>query len=147
MVCFGTHDTPTLAGYLKGRDIDWWQKLNWIDGEKARGAKREREHDIQNLTTLATSQAKTEPDGFPTQRDAIYDILARSNAAMVSVQLDDVFGTVEAQNLPGTINEHPNWRRKYPSPIEHLKSDIHLEKISNIMATHDRSNRPADERT
>jgi 4-alpha-glucanotransferase len=37
------------------------------------------------------------------------------------VQLDDALGITEQANLPGTIDEHPNWRRKTPVPIEKLE--------------------------
>ena len=50
--------------------------------------------------------------------------LPNSPAQLVSVQLDDVFGEVEAQNLPGTINEHPNWRRRSPISVEEFCTDI-----------------------
>ena len=36
------------------------------------------------------------------------------------VQLEDVFGVREQANLPGTTDEHPNWRRKLPVALEQL---------------------------
>ncbi|WP_430523038.1 4-alpha-glucanotransferase [Ponticoccus litoralis] len=61
----------------------------------------------------------------PTRRppeivDHLHGQLAQSGAALVAVQLDDAFGCLEAQNLPGTIAEHPNWRRRLPVAVTAL---------------------------
>jgi 4-alpha-glucanotransferase len=34
--------------------------------------------------------------------------------------VEDLLGLEEAPNLPGTIAEHPNWRRRLPAPAERL---------------------------
>ncbi|AXI40585.1 4-alpha-glucanotransferase [Sulfitobacter sp. SK011] len=119
--CFATHDTPTVNGFATGRDIDWWAKLGWIDAPEAKHAQARR-HD--EITAIAH-------DGD--FRTHVHTLLARSNAALVAVQLDDVLGSVEAQNLPGTIDEHPNWRRKYTSPLEGLAHDDRLTATASIM--------------
>ncbi|MBO6885059.1 MAG: 4-alpha-glucanotransferase, partial [Marivita sp.] len=65
--------------------------------------------------------------------DTIHRGLAQSPAALVSVQMDDVFGELEAQNLPGTINEHPNWRRRLSVPVEAMEQSAALLHISEVM--------------
>jgi 4-alpha-glucanotransferase len=52
---------------------------------------------------------------------AVHRFLARTPCRLFSVQLDDALGITEQANLPGTIDEHPNWRRKTPVPIEKLE--------------------------
>lgn len=119
--CFATHDTPTVAGFAVGRDIDWWEKLGWIDG-----ATSERMHKRRADELTALPQ-----DGdFTTYA---HEHLAQSNAALVAVQLDDVLGSVEAQNLPGTIDAHPNWRRKYTVSLAELQHDSRLTETAEIM--------------
>jgi 4-alpha-glucanotransferase len=51
---------------------------------------------------------------------ATHRFLARTPCRLLSVQLDDALGVVEQANLPGTVDQHPNWRRKTPIPIEEL---------------------------
>lgn len=104
LACFGTHDTPTLEGYRQGTDIGWWQKLGWIDEGKAARERETRKRDVEAIRALAPDE------DFSL---AAHGALAASPAALVSVQLDDILGNTEAQNLPGTIDEHPNWRRAY----------------------------------
>jgi len=146
LVCFGTHDTPTLAGYMKADDIAWWQRMNWIDDKQAKQSKADRRHDVRQLLSLGEARQTPAKQQFNQLRETVYDVLARSSAAMVSVQLDDLFGTIEAQNLPGTIDEHPNWQRKYAISVEHLESEPQLAEISQIMARKDRSHSPVAER-
>ena len=38
--------------------------------------------------------------------------LSMSQAWSVLVNLEDLWLEVESQNMPGTRDEHPNWRRK-----------------------------------
>ena len=127
--CFATHDTPTLHGYACGRDIDWWGKLGWIDADKAGEMKAKR---LQEVATL------TDGGDFSAQ---IHARLAASNADLVAVQLDDMLNTVEAQNLPGTIDEHPNWRRKYLVPLEELTDTPGVQETARIMNEAGRGNR------
>lgn len=139
LVCFGTHDTPTLAGYQQARDVDWWHRLGWIDEHQAHHSRSNRAREVEQLLALAGDAIDLSEAGFDQLRHAVYTVLAQSNAAMVSVQLDDLFATIEAQNLPGTTTEHPNWQRKYPCSTEQLKTDPQLVKIARIMADHARA--------
>lgn len=134
LICFSTHDTPTLNGYLHQKDIDWWSKLGWIDKSKEIELRSTRACEIKSLTEMAKA------DILPTQAissndlsSAIHGILATSPVAMVSVQLDDAFGEIEAQNLPGTIDEHPNWQRRSSLPIEDFSTNVALVAISKQM--------------
>ena len=34
--------------------------------------------------------------------------------------VEDALGAEEQANLPGTLDEHPNWRRKLPCPLEEI---------------------------
>lgn len=38
--------------------------------------------------------------------------LAASPARMILINLEDLWGETEPQNVPGTHDERPNWRRK-----------------------------------
>lgn len=134
--CFATHDTPTLRGYEAGRDIAWWQKLGWTDQAQSDDTTAQRARDVEALRQIGSNTADID------LADAVIDGLAKSPAAMVSVQLDDVLDHVEAQNLPGTIHEHPNWRRKYAISLEDLAQDARLQAIADIMATAGRGSKP-----
>lgn len=119
--CFATHDTPTVKGYAVGRDIDWWEKLDWVDADTAKSMQNERADSVANLTI--------EKDF----KGAVHGMLAMSSADLVVMQLDDILDEVEAQNLPGTIEQHPNWQRKYAIALETLAVDERLVQASGTM--------------
>ena len=123
MTCFGTHDTPTLAGFAQARDIDWWRKVGWTDDATSASARNSRAAEVRALKNLG------EGDLF----QSVHEAMARSPAAIVSVQLDDIAEEVEAQNLPGTVDEHPNWRRKLSVPIEDVADLPKLQQAEEIM--------------
>ncbi|GAA6209669.1 4-alpha-glucanotransferase [Cognatishimia sp. WU-CL00825] len=119
--CFATHDTPTVAGFQNARDIDWWQELAWIDEGTAQNMRAQRSHEVASLGPAADFAF------------TVHGLLADSNAGLVAVQFDDILSEVEAQNLPGTIDEHPNWRRKYSLSLEDMPGDDRLVSLANLM--------------
>ena len=74
-----------------------------------------------------------EPASFDDAKHRVHEAMAASPVAMVSVQLDDLCGQVEAQNLPGTIDEHPNWRRRCTVAVEDFDSTLGLTELGEMM--------------
>lgn len=132
LACFGTHDTPTLRGYWEGHDIDWWQKLGWIPAEKTPKARADRNKEKAAL--LGTKTVDPAVHTAADLRDKVHALLADAPVAMVAVQLDDVLDIRAAQNLPGTIDEHPNWRRRYPDSVDEIAQNATLADTAKMMA-------------
>ncbi|MFJ5488806.1 4-alpha-glucanotransferase, partial [Hansschlegelia beijingensis] len=42
---------------------------------------------------------------------------------LVLLPLEDALGQTEQPNLPGTLDEHPNWRRRLPAPAPQLLAE------------------------
>lgn len=130
LACFGTHDTPTLKGFWYGQDIAWWQRMGWLSGGETRARHDQRSHqrnglrDMCALPPLATSDQIAE---------TVQAQLSTAPSALVALQLDDLLGGLEAQNLPGTIDEHPNWRRRLPVTVERLPDALPKDRIRAIM--------------
>jgi 4-alpha-glucanotransferase len=136
-----THDLPTLAGWWEGRDIEaraMHGQLGPDADPAAEMAERVRDRG-QLLATLA--DAKLLPDGSPLDpRDvpsltpalatAVQLFLARTPSALMVVQPEDVFGVREQANLPGTVDEHPNWRRRLPVALEDVDADGRLHALA-----------------
>jgi 4-alpha-glucanotransferase len=51
---------------------------------------------------------------------ALHRLVARTPSRLFVVPAEDLTGAVEQVNVPGTMDEHPNWRRKLPADIELL---------------------------
>ena len=141
----GTHDLPTLAGFWQGRDIDVRVSLG-IDGEEASAARKdERGADRRALLLKLKQEGLLPPDIDPQHPPleltpallaAIHAYLATSPSALVAVQLEDALGLTEQANLPGTVDEYPNWRRRMPHRTEDLGTLPTARAIFDVMAKH-----------
>lgn len=121
-----THDLPTVAGWWSGRDIDWRVKLSQLPAghtEQAERATRDGERRrlwdafLHAGVTAAPMPPPEQPDRVV---DAAIRYVARTPAPLAIVPLEDLCGLVEQPNLPGTIDEHPNWQRRLPQPVEQI---------------------------
>jgi len=48
-------------------------------------------------------------------------------------------GVVDQVNIPGTVDEHPNWRRKVPIDLEELNGDEGFRRVADLFAQSGRS--------
>jgi 4-alpha-glucanotransferase len=52
--------------------------------------------------------------------DAAVRFVAKSASSLALIPIEDVLGLTEQPNLPGTIDEHPNWRRRLDAPASNV---------------------------
>ena len=118
----GTHDTVTVAGWWRGRDLDWAEQLGRLpEGTSRAEAEAIRDWDRGLLwSTLDHTAPRPAPDNPAPVVDAAIAHIARTPAAIALVALEDLLGLEEQPNLPGTITEHPNWRRRCNAPTADL---------------------------
>ncbi len=114
LVVTSTHDLPTLEGYFHHRDIEVRKALGIIaDPSQVEAAHAERNWDVHCIEELVGEGAWREGGGL---RDSfvakVHGMLATAPSILQAVQLEDIAGELEQANLPGTVDEHPNWRRK-----------------------------------
>jgi 4-alpha-glucanotransferase len=132
-----THDLPTVAGWWAGHDIEWRTRLNLL----APGRTIEDEMFLRRLDRGALWRALESaglasgmlpaPDAAP--QDATLQFVAMAPAALVMFPIEDLLGTVEQPNLPGTFDQHPNWRRRQTRPVsEILSASVVRERFQQI---------------
>ncbi|HYU13457.1 MAG TPA: 4-alpha-glucanotransferase, partial [Stellaceae bacterium] len=89
-------------------------------------------------------------DGTPTYAaelgEAIHTYLARSRARLMLVQLEDVAGESEQANLPGTTEDHPNWRRRLSVPLDDILAGSELRRLAGSVNAARRQARPETDR-
>jgi 4-alpha-glucanotransferase len=51
------------------------------------------------------------------------------------VAIEDALGVREQANIPATIDEHPNWRRRLPVGLEDLRQQAGLTAVADVMAS------------
>jgi 4-alpha-glucanotransferase len=115
-----THDLPTVAGWWKGSDIDVRHEHGRLgEGVDPEEARKEREQDRPRLWNAFVREHVGEgpvPDPDETDRvvDAAVRFVAKTEVPLSLIPLEDLLGQEEQPNLPGTVTEHPNWRRRLP---------------------------------
>jgi (1->4)-alpha-D-glucan 1-alpha-D-glucosylmutase len=60
--------------------------------------------------------------------------IARTPSMLMAVQPEDVFELTEQANLPGTVDQHPNWRRKLPVPLEAWAAEPRVAALARSVA-------------
>jgi 4-alpha-glucanotransferase len=115
-----THDMPTFAGFWRGIDIGLRRRLGHLSAEEAaREREARRRQKAAWLRDLRRGGwLKSRKPGTTEVLRACLALLADSPAELVLVDLEDLWLETRPQNVPGTTDEWPNWRRKARYPLE-----------------------------
>jgi 4-alpha-glucanotransferase len=111
-----THDLPTVAGVWTGTDVEAQRHMGASVNEAASAALRRR-----------LAEWTSSPDDRPVGEviEAVYASLAGAPCSLLVAVLDDAAGALERPNMPGTINEWPNWCLALPVPLDDIEhSDL-----------------------
>jgi 4-alpha-glucanotransferase len=110
----GTHDLPPAAAFLMGDQVTIRAKLGQLTEPEAIERAAARADADRWVTMLAregllpgASGTHPSPEQFTV---ALYDYLTRTPALLIGVSLADAAGERRPQNMPGTVDEYPNWR-------------------------------------
>jgi (1->4)-alpha-D-glucan 1-alpha-D-glucosylmutase len=126
LVCVSTHDLPTWKGYWAEHDLDWRDKVGLTaDRQKERALRR---------SELAKLERALERAGLDRSARSAHLYIARTPCKIAVVQPEDMLEVLEQANLPGTVAEHPNWRRKLPLALEGWAGDPRLAATAEVMA-------------
>jgi 4-alpha-glucanotransferase len=131
-----THDLPTVTGWWIGEDIVWRSKIGQTaaraDGQDpVKLAQVERGEDRKLLWSafqeagVAAPDVRVPADISPQSApvDEALAFVASTPAPLAIYPLEDLLALAEMPNLPGSIDEHPNWRRRLAAPVSELFDD------------------------
>jgi 4-alpha-glucanotransferase len=128
LVTFSTHDLPTFAGWTGGHDLDVKRALNMDPGET---------EEERRAAQLALRRALLGHAFGYTVEDldfaSVARFLAQTPARLLVVAIEDALGVRDQANIPATIDDHPNWRRRLPIDFEDLRRDSGLLAIARVM--------------
>ena len=136
-----THDLPTLRGFWQAHDLQLRDQLDLFPTPDIRDQQyAARQHDRLQLLlaleredllpteTIIEDALQTELSEALLQALQIY--LARSPSQLMMLQLEDVLGQIAQVNLPGTVDQYPNWQHKMHSPLEAWQDDQTLRSFA-----------------
>ena len=128
LVTFNTHDLSTYAGWRSFGDLKTKRSLGIDPGESDDA----RWHALAMLDDVLRQNAIDRNDVF-----SVLNFLAQTRSRLLAIALEDILGVVDQPNIPGTVNEHPNWRRRLPVPIDQMASAVDVAALKS--ATRERS--------
>ncbi|ORB50291.1 4-alpha-glucanotransferase [Mycolicibacterium rhodesiae] len=124
-----THDLPTAAGFLRGEHVRARAELGLLDDVPAEEANAHKER-AEWLTLLRSEGLLDEPEPDETAIIvAMHRFLAKTPSRLKLISPYDVIGEVRQPNLPGTIDEYPNWRLPLAETLEELRADPRVAEI------------------
>ncbi len=122
MAATTTHDLPTVAGFFSGTDIGHLQSIGANAPELLQVIADAQPHERQRLRERLAEEGidgawSDDPEELTT---ALHTLLSRTPSMLACASLDDVAGAVMRANVPGTVDQHPNWRIPLPVTLEEL---------------------------
>jgi 4-alpha-glucanotransferase len=129
LVAVTSHDTPAIAAWWGGTDIDDLVKLGAYNEARSIHERKERSEAIARL------QKRLGTEGLESTRDALMEWMASSDAAVALVNFDDLLLEERRQNIPGTDTERPNWRVRHDRSVGEMAADGRItESLSALVA-------------
>ncbi|MFK4722380.1 4-alpha-glucanotransferase [Bradyrhizobium niftali] len=128
LVTLNTHDLCTYAGWRSFSDLKMKLSLGLDPGEndQARWDALGRLDEILRLNGINAND--------------LYSVLAflsRTPSRLLAVSMEDLLGVIDQPNIPGTIDEHPNWRQRLPVTLDKIAAKVNLAALK--AATRERS--------
>ena len=129
-----THDLPTVAGFFSGTDIDHLYDI----GVATPGGPEQADQEAQreSLCRLLEEEGLLAPDerSVPAIVAALYGFLARTPSMLVAATLEDAVEAHDRPNVPGTIDQRPNWSLPLPVPLDDLAADPRVRRLAGILS-------------
>jgi 4-alpha-glucanotransferase len=126
LVTFSSHDLATFAGWTRAHDLAVKRELNMDPGETS-----EQRKAAQLELRRALSVSVADDLDFP----SVAGFLAQTPSRLLVVAIEDALGMCDQINIPATIDEHPNWRRRLPVDLEDLRRHAGLTAVAEVMAS------------
>jgi len=121
-----THDMPTFAGFWRGSEIDDQLDLALIDAAA-------HEHAMERRAELRRRLSRSVGGGGAVDvavvRQRLLERLAASPARYLIVNLEDLWLEDRPQNVPGTSDERPNWKRRMRRSLDDIIHDAAIRRM------------------
>ena len=150
LACLATHDLPTLEGWWRGADVDLRLRFGLIDEASASVQRESRRIERSQLAGNLVQSGLIDQQSAdmvlsmnmdsdtPLRRDfvvAVHRHLARAASRLSAIRIEDLAAERDPVNLPGTVLEYPNWRRRLGVAIEDLSSTELFQAVCDAMRT------------
>ena len=135
-----THDLPTALGWLRGEHVRVRGELGLLNDPAAeeKSWAAEREELLEHLVAAGVLADVNAPE--EDQVRALHAFLAATPSRYVLAAPGDAVGDLNQPNMPGTVDEYPNWRLPVtdvdgrPVPLDELLADPRVARLAEQLA-------------
>lgn len=143
-----THDQATAYGYWLDEDIKTFKDCNLYVNEEqflsnlaTRASERallikafSEQDTFYDKQCLEDAKAKLDGKKVPSKLEyAVNKYVARCQSAVFLQRIEDIYGQVVMENVPGTTYEYPNWRHKLTIDIEDMAKDGRFKRMFDMI--------------
>ncbi len=115
-----THDIFPFEAFINGKDLEQMKEYGVISSADTMKIAKERSY-LKNWQKHEQPYLK------------LVEGMAKSPARSVIVNMEDIWGETLPQNIPGTTNEYPNWKKKFSQPIEKWASNNNIRQAFSLL--------------
>lgn len=119
-----THDLFTIAGIWNGSDLEAQERL---------GLKPNRAGTERILRSVMRVAGLSPQAPLHEAIVKLHEALRRAPCRYLVGTLEDALAIEERPNMPGTINEWPNWRRALPIPLESIRRQKLIREVARAL--------------
>ncbi|TXZ75437.1 4-alpha-glucanotransferase [Vibrio mimicus] len=140
MAALCTHDMPTLRGFWHCDDLKMGREIGlYPDEEQLQGLFDDRLKSKQGILDsvawhgylpagVGRDATQVPMDSYLSEALQLH--VAAGSSALLSVQLEDWLEMDKPVNIPGTVNEYPNWRRKLSMNLDEIFAREEVNRIA-----------------
>lgn len=128
-----THDLPTVAGVWTGSDVEDQRSIGMSPNLAGEAGVRERLRQAAGLADEASVDEVVV---------AAHQALATAPSRVLLATLEDAAGVAQRPNMPGTVDEWPNWSIPLPVPLEELTESAQAAAIAEALGSRGEAGRP-----
>ena len=141
VAALNTHDLRPFAGFLAGLDIEDRLKHGFMDPDQEIDARATRKESFR-LAAAALVEAgfleASDPEP-PALLDAWLRWLAASPARLVLVNAEDLWMETRAHNVPGTMDDRPNWVGRSSQSLDDMEQSDRITAMLRRLSAARRS--------
>jgi len=111
-----THDLPTVSGWWRGTDLEARASCGLIKNAQTERLARDAEREALWVAFKSAKAAEGDPPSAGKASrvvDAAVRFIAKTPSQIALLPLEDAIGLERQPNIPGTIDQYPNWRHRY----------------------------------
>jgi 4-alpha-glucanotransferase len=135
-----THDLATVAGWWRGHDLDLRRPLGMLGDDTGtwfayenRARDRDKLWDALMTSGAAQGAVPAQDDALPVVDAAIRHV-GKSHCEMALLPVEDAMAIADQPNLPGTTDQHPNWRRRMAFDAQSFFADPGIAARLQLLA-------------